>query len=141
MGRIEPQLPPHMFKTYALVAPISTHRRPATCLESGCQAYRNGWVTRVPADGEAALYIRTSCGRRFTETRAANGEAEFTFGAGQACFAADRHSVSLEREPLYLVRGGDHRGNPSGERRAHARAEDWVDDFAGHQDKIQESRN
>ena len=63
------------------------------------------------------------------------GLTVFTFEPGQDCFA--QHRVPLERDPLFLVRGGDWRGNPTGlQPYRHHRGEDWVDDFADHQDRI-----
>jgi hypothetical protein len=42
----------------------------------------------------------------------------------------------VEREPIYVVRNGDWRGNATGMRRVHADGRDWVDDFGEHQIKI-----
>ncbi|ACU71749.1 hypothetical protein Caci_2840 [Catenulispora acidiphila DSM 44928] len=45
----------------------------------------------------------------------------------------------MEREPLYLVRGGDWRGNPTGQLPLkHSGPESWVDDFGEHQENITE---
>jgi hypothetical protein len=44
--------------------------------------------------------------------------------------------VPLERPELYVVRGGDWRGNPRGEVRRHSGPDSWVNDFAEHQDRI-----
>lgn len=142
---IIPQLPSQHFKTYEIVAPISTHWRPATCEEVNCAAFLNGWKTIVPSNSDQALYIRSgSSGRRFMETNdsydQAAGLTEFNFPAGQKCFGADRHRVPLERTPLFIARGGDARGNPTRERRVHDRPEHWVEDFAEHQDRVRKSR-
>ncbi len=137
---IIPALPSKHFKTYEIIAPLSTHFRPATCEEVQCAAYVNGWRTIVPADSQAALYIRSgSSGRRF-EAHIDDTMAAFVFEPGQKCFAADKHRVPLEREPLYVARGGDARGNPLRERRVHTRAEDWTEDFAGHLDRVRQSK-
>jgi hypothetical protein len=132
--RIEPIAPVAAYKTYSLSAPPSTHRRPARCDEAGCDAYQRGWITRcdeVTELGERqAHYIRKLSGRRYTEQRTSVGLTIFTFEAGQQCF--DTHTVPLDREPIYVVRDGDWRGNPSGRRRV-LRAEDWLDDFGNHQ--------
>lgn len=142
---IIPQLPSQHFKTYEIIAPLQTHYRQATCAEVQCAPHVNGWVTRVPVGSSAEQYIRSgSSGRRFTETTDADdmaeGVAEFMFPPGQQCFASDKHRVSLEREPLYVARGGDARGNPLRERRVHTRAVDWQEDFAGHLDKVRQSK-
>jgi hypothetical protein len=100
-----------------------------------CKAYQNGWATTVFAGSDDEALIR-SLNYRFVETKEADGMIRFTFYAEQPCFAASRHRVPIEREPLYVVRGGDWRGNPRGEKTTHTRPEDWVDDFANHQDKL-----
>lgn len=122
-------------KTYAISSPIQTHTRPATCAEVDCQHYLSGWVTHVDVSTELgqrqAKYIANDSGRRFQETTGLGdigaGRREFMFPPGQKCF--QEHRVSLEREPLFVVRD-------LGQRRVHARGEDWVDDFRSHMDKI-----
>jgi hypothetical protein len=139
MFRITPNLPAADYKTYQLLAPRSTHYRSASCAEAHCAFREHGWqsIVDVSTDlGRAqAEYIRRECGRRFSETRDEHGRAVFTFEAGQRCFR--EHQVPLDRPPLYVVRDGDWRGNPRGtEPRIHTRPEDWVDDFATHQDRL-----
>jgi hypothetical protein len=73
-----------------------------------------------------ANYIGNHSGRAF-KARLENMMVVFTFPAGQQCFT--EHRVPLEREPLYVVRGGDHRGNPREERRVHPRGSLWVEDM------------
>jgi hypothetical protein len=140
MGIIPP-LPSQAFKTYEIRRPIASHYRPATCEEVECAHWRNGWKTIVPMNSEQALYIHSgSSGRAWTESSDGDGMRTFTFAPGQKCFASDTHRVSIERDPIFIARGGDSRGNPLGERRVHARAEDWVEDFALHQDRVKKSR-
>jgi hypothetical protein len=138
LNRFAPVLPPTAMKTYQVKAPISTHTRKATCAEVNCPALANGWRTEIDETTDLgkrqAWYIRNQSGRRYTEDRRATLTI-FTFSAGQTCFAV--HREPLEREPLYLVRGGDWRGNPRGiPTRQHVRAEDWLDDFATHQQTL-----
>lgn len=138
-NRITPILPSSALKTYQIVAPKQTHTRAATCAEVQCPAYLNGWVTRVPAGSPQEQFIRSGANTRtFNETTGVKdlgaGVVEFMFNPGQRCFRAEEHRISLEREPLYLVRDGDFRGFTG--RRQHARAADWVDDFATHQDGV-----
>lgn len=59
----------------------------------------------------------------------------FSFEAGQEPFSGPQHehTVPIGRPELFIVRGGDWRGNPTGEHRQHTRPEDWVDDFANNQ--------
>lgn len=139
LNRIMPKLPAGAMKTYQVVAPKASHWRNATCAEVECQAHANGWVTAVDEATELgqrqAGYIRRDSGRAFTERRTPEGGTEFVFPPGQRCFRA--HSVPLEREPLYVVRGGDWRGNPSGApARRHTRPDFWVEDFATHQQAL-----
>lgn len=135
--RIDPQLPTHAYQTYEIRSPISTHFRPGTCDEAGCLAQRHGWKTtvdeRVPLGQRQAHYIRKTAGRKYTEVRTEAGLTEFVFEAGQQCFQT--HQIPLERPELYVVRGGDWRGNPTGEVRRHS-SDGWVNDFSEHQDRI-----
>lgn len=137
--RIEPKMPASAYKTYALRLPKQTHYRKATCQEVECDAYANGWVTKIDVTTDLgqrqAKYIANHSGRSYTDvTRIDLPVREFMFPPGQQCFAD--HQVPLERDPLFIVRGGDWRGNPRGEMRSHIRAADWIDDFATHQQAI-----
>jgi hypothetical protein len=133
-----PALGPEHMKTYAISAPVSTHFRPASCEDAQCAGWTSGWVTRVlPGTAEHDLVLSLRGRYRFTgPVREADGLDAFTFAAGQPCFRASQHRVPLEREPLFVVRGGDHRGNPRGITSVTRRAADWVDDFATHQQNI-----
>ncbi len=139
LNRATPALAPEHMQTYRIVAPISTHWRQASCAEIDCTAYLSGWRTEIDEHtqlgAQQAAYIRSTSGRRFTEARhEITRLTVFTFAPGQTCFAAGSHRAPLEREPLYVVQGGDWRGNPRQIRpRVHRRAEDWVDEFANHQ--------
>ncbi len=139
------RLPPagsvHSYKTYQILAPPQTHTRPATCIEVDCVTQAGGWITVVDESTELgqkqAHYIRRLAGRVFTE-----GPRDvmtlFTFPPGEECFKA--HTMSLDREEIYIVRGGDHRGNPRKERRVHDTPENWVEDFAEHQDQLKRAQ-
>lgn len=138
-GRIVPNMPAADYKTYQLLSPRPTHFRPASCAEARCAAHEHGWRSavdeRTDLGAAQADYIRRQAGRSYTETRDAAGLTVFEFGAGQSCFAD--HQVSLDRAPLYVVRDGDWRGNPRGTTPSyHTRPENWVDDFATHQDRL-----
>jgi len=136
--RIAPRLPVEAVKTYQISKPIPTHFRPGSCAEARCENMQHGWQTIVDEatdlGARQARYIRRDSSRRFTETRDESGLTMFIFEPGQTCFA--HHQISLEREPLYIVRGGDWRGNPRGETWQHANADDWVDDCANHQQAL-----
>lgn len=130
------ELPGRLYKSYGLRRPRTVQFwRQGTCEEYGCPHWRDGWVTRVPADSPQARYVRQKSGRQFTEAVAPGGVVEFRFPSGQTCFAAGTHRVPIEREPLLVVRGG-RPGDYTGERRLHARSADWVDDFQTHLDKV-----
>lgn len=136
-SRPDPLMDPQHYKTYAVVSPLSTHWRKATCAEVDCPHYLNGWRTQVeqltPDLREA---VRTS-GRKYTVSAVAPGFTYLVFEAGQPCFAAATHRKRIEREPLYIVRDGDWRGNPRRTRaRQHLNPQTWVEDFAEHQQKL-----
>jgi len=143
--RIMPAGPVQAYQTFSVSAPRATHFRPATCAEVDCAARRGGWVTRVngldPLGADQARYIVEQSGRRYTLTEhpetveggVCRRWLSFAFPAGQRCFAS--HQVPLEREPLFVVRGGDWR-RALGVIRRHTNAEDWRDDFAAHQDMV-----
>ncbi|NUP18434.1 MAG: hypothetical protein HOZ81_20585 [Streptomyces sp.] len=137
-NRITPNLPVEAYKTYRVTSPLATHWRAATCAEVDCPAHVNGWQSTIDETTilgqQQAFYIRKQSGRRFTEERPEAGLTRFRFEAGQRCFG--QHQVPLGRPELYLVRGGDWRGNPTGELRQHTNAQDWIDDFGEHQDNL-----
>ena len=138
LNRITPALPVYAYKTYGMHLPATTHWRPATCEEAGCQHYLKGWQTIVPSDSDHARLIRSADFRRryrYTEEPGEGPLAVFTFPAGQACFKASTHKVSLGRPGIFTVRGGDWRGMTSPVR-THKRAMDWVEDFAEHQERL-----
>jgi hypothetical protein len=137
---IVPKLGPDAFKTYQIVMPVSTHFRPATCQEVECGGYARGWRTTVLPDSEQAAYIRRHSGRRFTEEKNADGTVSFTFPPGQTCFRAADHRATLNREPFYVVKDGDFRGNPRGTAPVRRSQRDWLDDFANHQQSIADTR-
>lgn len=143
--RVTPALPPAAMKTYGIVAPRPTHWRAATCAEADCVNHLNGWQTKVDESTELgqqqAAYIRAGSGRRFTEDRDDVGLTVFTFEAGQTCFRGDEHTVRVDRPEIYVVRDGDHRGNPRGTKpRIHNDPQGWVDDFGEHQERIADMR-
>jgi hypothetical protein len=136
LNRIAPQAGPEAYQTWQIAAPLSTHWRPATCQEAGCEHHANGWQVRIEGLDEQNLHLATHCGRRFRRVTVAAGETYLVFEAGQPCFRSGSHRVRLEREERFLVTGGDWRGNPRQERREHASAADWQDEMAGHLDRL-----
>lgn len=134
--RIQPNLPVTAYKTYGIASPRSTHTRAATCEEIECEQWKFGWRTRLPLASDLAVYIASGThGRRFQEVPTGTAEREFIFPAGQKCFLSTTHRISLQREPIYTVRGGDWRAH-TGPTRTHARATDFVEDWALNQQAI-----
>lgn len=139
MNRIQPLRPPQAYKTFQVLAPRDTHFREVACEHVNCEAQAHGWKSvideRTELGAAQAHYIRTASGRQFTEARSPEGLTVFDFVAGQQCFA--QHKERLDRAALYLVRGGDWRGNPRGiEARQHTRPEFWVEEFGEHQQRL-----
>ena len=136
-NRIPLALPPEAVQSYRIHSPRDTAVKTA-CEQAGCQWWSTGWDTKVdertPLGQFQASYIRTEAGRSFREMRTADGLTVFRFDPYQRCF--DDHVTLPER---FLVVGGDWRGNPRGERRVHARADDWVEDFAEHQQVLKDA--
>lgn len=139
LNRLNPLMPAGAYKTYQIASPLSTHWFTVSCEDAECGNYLRGWMTTIDERTELgkkqAHYIRSLSGRSFTAEVNAVGMTEFTFRPGQPCF--QEHKERGERPELYLVKGGDHRGNP---RRIapqrHTKPEHWVEDFAEHQDKL-----
>jgi hypothetical protein len=133
-----PAMPPSAYKSYVISAPLRTHWGPATCAAVDCGHYLGGWDSlideRTELGQQQAWYIRKESGRRFTEERRPDGLTVFRFEAGQRCF--QQHKARNMRPETYLERGGDWRGNPTGQRRVHARPDDWVESFALNQDRL-----
>jgi hypothetical protein len=138
--RHTPLMGPNAYKTYSMRALF----RPATCAEIDCPNYLNGWTFKLEhlrADPKLEYAVRNSR-KKFVE-RELDGDTYLVFEPGQTCFAVKTHRVQREdmvERPLLFVGRGDWRtytkqGLPPDAIR-HKRAEDWVDDFANHQDKL-----
>ncbi|MEV5957302.1 hypothetical protein AB0M11_26635 [Streptomyces sp. NPDC051987] len=137
LSRPQPLMGAAAYKTYEMQAPLSTHFRPATCAEVKCPHYLNGWRVHVEALTDDLVKAARQSGRRYREEHVAEGQTYLVFEAGQSCFRVSQHRARIDRPPLYIVRDGDFRGNPRGTRaRLHQRAQDWVEDFATHQQAI-----
>lgn len=133
--------PTHLMRTFQIDQPLDSHYRRATCKEVECTAHANGWVMGFDLTDAgqvaSARWIRDHSGRKFT-AQLTEGRVVLTFAAGQTCFA--KHRVPLGREPFYVVRGGDFRGNPERYRVRHANADDFVDQWENDLDKINTAR-
>ncbi len=144
--RIKPNMGAESYKTFQVRQPKATHFRKATCEEVECPAMMNGWVTTIDESTDLGqkqgYFIRKNSGRMFKEERLPSGLTQFTFAAGQPCFQSEAHQVPLDRPGLYIVKDGDWRGNPRGTTpRRHKNAEEWVEEFAEHQDKLKDARD
>lgn len=137
LSRVAPVAGPEAYKTYEMRSPLSTHFRPATCAEANCQYYTGGFQVRVEGLGEEVLHAVQHSGRTYTVQKVAEGETYLVFEPGQPCLRESLHRVRVERPPLYIVRDGDWRGNPRGTKaRLHQSPDNWVEDFATHQQAI-----
>jgi hypothetical protein len=135
--RPEPRMDPAAYKTYAVIAPLSTHFRPATCAEVACPHYLNGWRVNNEALTPDLRHAVAASGRTYRLEVISPTESWLVFEAGQPCFKASQHRARIDRAPLYVVRDGDHRGNPRGTKaRLFQRPDQWVDDFATHQQTL-----
>lgn len=132
--------PSAAYQTYSIKAPLSTHFRPATCEEVGCPDYQYGWKVHLEGVPENLRSTALNSGRKYTVEQEGPGLTWIVYEAGQKCFQHRKHRTRLERPELFLVRGGDVRGNPTGEQRIHKRAEDWIEDLHEHTDKILDAR-
>jgi hypothetical protein len=141
--RITPVGPVTAYKTYGMRTPLATHYRPAACVEVDCLAHLNGWRTLVDETTmlgqKQAHYIRSESGRRYIEERQPTGLTAFDFPEGQRCFT--EHRVTLDREAFFSVRPGDWRGGANRHEVRTLNADDWLDDFANHQQRLADRIN
>jgi hypothetical protein len=146
--RPDPVLPVGAMKTYEVARPLVSHWRAASCREVDCGAWLRGWQTVIdvstrarggrPSGAAQANYIRMHSGRKFSVEQ--HGDlVTFTFPPGQTCFTA--HRLPVHRQPLFVVRDGDWRGNPTGRRVQFGDARGFVDDFGEHQLRVAAQKN
>lgn len=133
------QLGAGAYQTFQIVAPKETHSVPATCEEVECAQYKNGWAMKIDLTIELgqrqAYYIKHQSGRSYEVHEQRDGLVTLHFRPGQPCF--NEHRKSIERDPLFRVKGGDKRGNPLKiPTRVHKKPEFWVEEFAENQQTI-----
>lgn len=134
-----PNLQPHQYQTFQILAPRETHTRTATCEEFECQAYANGWKMKLDLATELgqkqAHYIKHFSGRSYTVESQRDGLVELLFRSGQPCFT--EHRVKIGRPDVFRVTGGHLGNNPlRTPTRVHKKPEFWVEEFAENQDRI-----
>ncbi len=134
LNRASPKLEVAKMVTYAVKSPRSTHTRPGTCEAARCKAFRIGFRLTLPANSDRIAHAKQfikgeldGIKRSFTLERDGN-LVHLWFPKGTPCTRATKHRVSLQRPELYVVRGGDWRGN-TGTIRKHKVADHWVEDF------------
>lgn len=133
---------PGAMQTYSLSRPRgSQFWRKATCEQIDCDAWRKGWITRLPYGSELVEYILAGQSRRKFAEITAIGAAErsFLFEPGQACFQASEHRMPIEREPLYVVRGGTVQV-ATGRPRQFTRGVDWMDSMHEATDRVVQAK-
>jgi hypothetical protein len=141
VSRLAPDLGPEHFKTFTMSAPFKTHWRLATCEEYECDGVVNGFVTTVDMSTDLGQrqyhYLTHDEDRSPVIQRVGPKTFKFMYRPGTPCFQRGDHRVPIGRPPFYLVSDGDWRGNPRRTQALrHRRAEDWIDQFANHQDEI-----
>lgn len=136
MNRIPPQGQVQDYKTYQVMSPLSTHWRPATCIEINCPDYLNGWRVRIEGLPVEMVHAARTTGRKYVELDVSENEHWFIFEAGQPCFRASEHRALLDKQEIFIARDGDFRGNPTGNVRKHTDPSFWLEDFAEHQDRL-----
>lgn len=138
LNRLEPQMPAAAYKTYAVSRPAATHWRTVSCQAVECPNHLRGWRITIDLSTkvgqEQARYIRDHSGRKYEKVIQSGTLVTLEFPAGQQCFT--EHRIPLDREPLYLVKGGDYRGNPLHIATQRRSARSWVDDFGEHQQRL-----
>lgn len=114
LNRPDPLLPVTKMVTHAILQPLLTHWRSATCAEVDCAHYLNGWgVAKRHVDDRLLAAIKQA-GYRFSTIEIEEGQDHLWFEAGQPCFKAGDHRLPVGRDPLFVARSGDWRGNPDG---------------------------
>lgn len=143
LNRIPPKMRPEMYKTYSWRQPLSSHWRQATCEEVDCIDFLNGFVLTVETDTDLGRkrfdFLTHDKTRSCSIQRLSLGMFKFIYAPGNTCMKAYDHRIQVGRPPRLLVLGGDWRGNPRNVPTiVHSRMDDWIEDFATHQDMIAE---
>lgn len=145
-NRMTPLLPTQAYKTYAVRTQLTTHFRPARCAEIDCPDYLNGWYLKIDGTPQDLLHLATHSGKKYvvgeimlepTEERPTTEIFKaLIFEAGQECFRVSTHVKSLERPEFFYVGRGDFRSFSTRRASQFDRADQFVDSFATHLDRI-----
>ena len=138
-NRIAPAVGAEHMQTFAIQAPTETHWRRATCEEVACDQAARGWRMVLDLQTEMGMrqarYIKHHSGRRYEIAEQRDGLVTLVFAGGQECF--QEHRVRIDRPEKYLVKGGDFRGNPRGQKtRVHTKPEFWIEEFQENSDQL-----
>jgi len=134
------QLPVAAYQTFAITADAPGLTRPATCAEVECDAYLLGWTTTLdtstePGQRAVAFLAAGAGGRHYRETTLPGFPLRtFVFEPGQLCFRAGEHRIAIR--PARFARWNGWHGQRVGEIRPYDRPDQWVDDFATHQQRL-----
>lgn len=138
-NRLNPAMPARAYQTFQILAPKKTHTVEASCEDVECEQYARGWRMKIDLQTDLgqrqAHYIKHLSGRAYKVVSQRDGLVELEFAPNQPCF--QQHRKRNELPEKYLVKGGDHRGNPlKTPTRVHKKPEFWVEEFAENQDRI-----
>ncbi len=133
-------LSPRLMRTYSIIAD-KRGQRPASCAEVDCVNWRNGWITAIDPSwrngdgtvtGEHQLAYLRADDRPHTEQTRGDVVVEFVYPPGVDCF--HRHVTTDDRPELYVRR----RGVPGRltDPYIHRTPEDWAEDLAENQEKL-----
>lgn len=141
LNRVPETLPAHLMRTHAVLAPLRTHWRKGTCEEAECTHYLEGWGIAKKHLSEEDLARIKARGYKFGTVQLTEGEDHLWFEAGQQCFRSwvEPHMVQLERPGIFIVRDGDHRGNPrKTDPVVFSSADSWADSLNTNLEQFQE---
>lgn len=136
------QLGPEYYQSYTASMPLSSHWRRALCEEVDCSDFLSGFVFTCDISNELGVkqyqYLaKQDKDRSPSIQRVSEHIFKFVYKPGTPCMKRGDHRLPIGKEPIFLVRGGDWRGNPRQiATRRHTSAEFWVEDFAQNQDRI-----
>lgn len=140
LNRTPMRLGPEYYQSFTRAMPLSSHWRRVSCEFYECDAWLNGFVLTIDTSTELGLkqydYVTHDKTRSYSMQRINLTEFKFIYPPGTPGFAGVDHDhfFPVGREPLWVVTGGDWRGNPRQlRRREHTRPEHWVEEFAENQ--------